>query len=144
MWFFHFSRRQMMRFLFQRCVGTLYLQTLLLLGLHSRSAGSWESHLLDLPKAGMWTDVDDLTVTSVPGVWQKAMGSHPKGLAVWQKKHSQMIELVIIQPDWYDGLIIKWTGIYILPKAGINLGFSHGSKLNWCFLFIITTYHNPT
>eukprot|EP00435_Cladocopium_sp_Y103_P069255 s141_g33.t1 len=45
----------MMRFLLQRCVGaqTLYLQTLLLLGLHSRSAGSWESHLLDLPKIPM-------------------------------------------------------------------------------------------
>ena len=56
----------MMRFLFQRCVGqTLQpLQTLLLLGLHSRGAGSWESHLLDLPEA----DVDDLAIVE----WEKS------------------------------------------------------------------------
>ena len=84
-WIIHFSQRQMMRFLFQRCVGaqTLYLQTLLLLGLHSRSAGSWENHLLDLPEAGMWTDVNWCGWPHCDiGAWwfiKKPMGTHPKG-----------------------------------------------------------------
>ena len=64
-------------------------------------------------------------------------------LVVYKKNQWVLIPKGLAARLIYDGLSIKWMGIYILPKAGINLGFSHRSKLNWCFLFIITTDHNP-